>query len=119
MACSASVPLGRWTLISTNSAVLSSTFCTLILPLSFAATMESWMLLAVVPKGSSVIFTMFRRGIAREQVAPVPLRIDEQLLLPELRHGVADARIPVRMILHGVAHHVRDLVVAPILQLTQ
>ena len=60
-----------------------------------------------------------RRVVAGEDVAPVALGVDEQILLPELHHRVADAGIAVRMILHRVADHVRDLVVAAVVQLVQ
>jgi hypothetical protein len=57
-----------------------------------------------------------RRGghVAREDVAPVALRVDEQLLLAELHEGVADGGVAVGVVLHRLADDVRHLVVASI-----
>jgi len=52
---SGSAPCGRWTRISTWSAVLSSTRLILILPLAFAARIDSMTDSVVVAYGSSVI----------------------------------------------------------------
>ena len=60
-----------------------------------------------------------RRVVAGEDVAPVPLGVDEQLLLAQLHHGVADRGIAVRMVLHAVADDVGDLVVATVVLLPQ
>ncbi len=57
-----------------------------------------------------------RRGghVAREDVAPVALRVDEQLLLAELYEGVADGGVAVGVVLHRLADDVRHLVVASV-----
>ena len=52
--------------------------------------------------------------VAREDVAPVALAVDQQVLLPQLHQRVLDRGVAVRMVLHGLAHDVGHLVVAPV-----
>ena len=52
--------------------------------------------------------------VAREDVAPVTLAVDEQLLLAQLHQGILDAGVAVGVELHRVTHDVRDLVEAPV-----
>ena len=49
--------------------------------------------------------------VAREDIAPVTLTVDEQVLLPELHQRVADTGIAVRVVLHSLPDDVRHLVV--------
>lgn len=56
-------------------------------------------------------------GVAGQGVPPVTLHVDEEFLLPELHHGIADRGVTVRVILHGVTDHVGHLVVAAVFQL--
>ncbi len=49
-------------------------------------------------------------AIARKDVAPVPLAIDEQVFLTQLHQGIANAGITVRVVLHGLPHDVGHLV---------
>jgi hypothetical protein len=60
--------------------------------------------------------TRCRRAIAGECVPPVPLAVDQQVLLPQLHQRIADAGITVRMVLHGMPDDVRHLVVAAIIE---
>ena len=53
--------------------------------------------------------------IAREDIAPVALTVDEQFLLSQLHQGIADAGIAMRMVLHGLSNDVSHLVVAAII----
>ena len=55
--------------------------------------------------------------VAGVGVPPVPLHVDEQLLLPELDHGIGDRGITVRVVFHGVADDVGDLVIAAVFEL--
>ena len=59
--------------------------------------------------------TFRRRVVARQDVAPVALRVDKQILLPQLHQRILDGRVAVRVELHGLAHHVGHLVVASVL----
>ena len=54
------------------------------------------------------------RAVAGEDVAPVALGVDEQILLPESDDGVADRLVAVRVVVHRVADDVGDLVVAAV-----
>ena len=54
-------------------------------------------------------------AVAREDVSPVSLRVDEQVFLSHLHQGVADGGIAVGVELHGVAHDVGHLVVASVI----
>ena len=56
-------------------------------------------------------------GVAGEDVAPVALAVDQQVLLAQLHERVADAGIAVRVVLHRVPDDVRHLVVAAIVEL--
>ena len=47
---------------------------------------------------------------------PVPLGVNQQILLAKLYHGISNRGISVGVILHGVADHVGDLVVPAVLQ---
>ena len=64
-------------------------------------------------------FDVSGRGgvVAGEDVAPVALRVDEQVFLAELHHGIANAGVTMRMVLHRVADDVGDLVVTAVFQL--
>ena len=52
--------------------------------------------------------------VAREDVAPVALTVDQQVLLPQLHQRVLDRRVAVRVVLHGLTHEVGDLVVTAV-----
>lgn len=54
--------------------------------------------------------------IASEDVAPVALGVDEEFLLPELDHGVADGGVAMGVILHGVADDIGDFVVTTVFE---
>lgn len=54
--------------------------------------------------------------VAREDVAPVALGIDEEFFLSELDHGVADGGVTMGVIFHGIADDVGDLVVAAVFE---
>ena len=53
---------------------------------------------------------------AREDISPVTLAVDEQILLAQLHEGIADGCIAVGMELHGMAHDIGHLIVATIVQ---
>ena len=55
-----------------------------------------------------------RRSVARQDVSPVSLRVDEQVLLPQLHERVLDGSVAVGMELHRVAHDVRHLVISAV-----
>ena len=55
-----------------------------------------------------------RRVIARQDVSPVSLRIDQQVFLPQLHERVLDGSVAVGVELHRVADDVRHFVVAPV-----
>ena len=75
MICSGSLPAGRWTRISTESAVLSSTCRILILPFALAARMESISDSVVAPNGSSVMArTFLPRASIRARTFTLPPR---------------------------------------------
>ena len=50
-----------------------------------------------------------RSTVAGEEVAPVPLTLDQELSLPQLHEGVPDARIAVRVELHRLTDDIRHL----------
>ena len=52
--------------------------------------------------------------VAREDVAPVALAVDQQLLLSELHECILDRGVAVRVVLHGLTHDVGHLVVAAV-----
>ena len=54
-------------------------------------------------------------AVAREDIAPVALRIYEQVLLPKLHERAANGGIAVRMVLHGVPDNVGYFVIPAIL----
>ena len=56
-------------------------------------------------------------GVTGEDVTPVTLRVDGDVLLPELHDGVRDGSVAMRVVFHRVAHNVGHLVVAAVLQL--
>ena len=55
--------------------------------------------------------------VAGEYVAPVALAVDEVLLLSHLHQRTGNGCIAVRVILHSVSHHVRNLVVTAVVEL--
>ncbi len=57
--------------------------------------------------------------VAGEDVAEVPLAVDEQFLLGEDHQRRIDGGVPVRVILHAVAHHVGHLVELAVVHLHQ
>ena len=59
------------------------------------------------------------RTVAREDVAPVALTVQHELLLADLHHRIPDARVTVGVVLHRVADGVGHLVEASIIQLPQ
>ena len=52
--------------------------------------------------------------VAREDVAPVALTIDQQILLPQLHQRVLDRGVAVGVVLHGLTHDVGHLVVTAV-----
>ena len=58
-------------------------------------------------------------AVSGEDVAPVSLAVQCELPLANLHHGVADARIPVGVILHRVADGIGHLVETAIVHLLQ
>ena len=52
--------------------------------------------------------------VAREDIAPVTLAVDQQVFLPQLHQCVLDRRIAMRVVLHGLSHDVGHLVVASV-----
>ena len=58
-----------------------------------------------------------RRIVASENVTPVTLRVDEQVLLAHLHQCCPDGLVAVGVVLHGVTHDVRHLVEAAVFQL--
>ena len=56
-------------------------------------------------------------AVAGHDVSPVSLRVDEQVLLPELHERVAYRGVAMGMELHGAAHYVGHLVVSAVVQL--
>ena len=52
--------------------------------------------------------------VAREDIAPVALAVDQQVLLTQLHESVLDRRIAVRVVLHRLADDTRHLVVAAV-----
>ncbi len=55
-------------------------------------------------------------AVAGEGVSPVSLGVDEEFLLTDLDHGIADRLIAVRVVFHGVADDVGDFAVAAIVE---
>lgn len=55
--------------------------------------------------------------VSGEDISPVALGVDQEFLLSELHQRVLDRGIAVRVVLHGIAHDVGHLVVAPVLHL--
>ena len=60
-----------------------------------------------------------RRTVASKDVSPVSLAVEEQFALTNLNHGIPNARISVRMVLHRVADDVGDLVETAVVHLAQ
>ena len=54
--------------------------------------------------------------VAREDITPVSLAFDQQVLLPQLHQRVADRGVAVRVELHGVTHDIGHLVEAPVVE---
>ena len=81
-----------------------------------------------LPRGDLVVICHFERKlresrfditwsscrVASEDVTPVSLTVDEQVLLSELHKGIANRSITVRVILHGLSDDVGNLVESPI-----
>jgi hypothetical protein len=59
------------------------------------------------------------RGMTRDQVAEVPLAIDEVVLVRQHHQRVADGGVAMGVELHGFADHVRHLVVAAVVHLEE
>ena len=59
------------------------------------------------------------RPIPGKDVPPVSLAVQQQVLLSDLHHGVTDGSIPMRVVLHGVADDIGDLVKPPIVHFVQ
>jgi len=57
-----------------------------------------------------------RRTVAGQDVPPVALGVDQQVLLTQLHERISDAGIPVRVVLHGVPDDVGHLVVPAVIQ---
>ena len=58
-------------------------------------------------------------GVSGEDIAPVPLGVDDEFLLPHVDEGVADGLVAVGVILHRVANDVGHLVEASVVLLLQ
>ena len=58
-------------------------------------------------------------GVAGEDVAPVPLGVDDEFLLPHVDEGVADRLVAVGVVLHRVADDVGHLVEASVVLFLQ
>ena len=56
-------------------------------------------------------------GVSGEDVAPVPLAVDEKTFLPQRHQGTQDGGVSVRMVLHGLSHDVGHLGVAAVVHL--
>ncbi len=56
------------------------------------------------------------RRVARQDVAPVALSLNQKLLLTQLNQRILDRCVAMRMILHGVAHDVGHLVKASVVE---
>lgn len=56
-------------------------------------------------------------GVARAHIAPVTLRLDEKIFLPEVHHRVADGCITVRVVLHGLSDDICHLIEPSIIHL--
>ena len=56
-----------------------------------------------------------RSSIAGKDVSPVTLTINEQIFLPELNESITDRGIAVRMVLHGLADDIGNLVVLAVI----
>ncbi len=54
--------------------------------------------------------------ITRQDVAPVTLRLYQQLLLPQLHQCILYRGIAMRVILHGVAYYIGNLVETPVIK---
>ena len=54
------------------------------------------------------------RTVAREDISPVTLRIDEQVFLSHLHQGIADGSVSMRVELHRVSHDIGHLVVSSV-----
>ena len=54
--------------------------------------------------------------ISCENIAPVSLSVNEQLLLSELDYRIANGGITMRVVFHGVAHNVGNLVIPTVIQ---
>src|SRR5512133_30531 len=57
------------------------------------------------------------RTVSGIYVSPVTLRINQQIFLSQLNQRITNRSITVRMVLHGLAYDVGDLVVSAILNL--
>ena len=55
-------------------------------------------------------------SVAGEYIAPVALRVDEQLFLAQLHQGIANGGIAMGVILHGVPNDVGHLVIATVVK---
>ena len=68
---------------------------------------------------AELAFDVTRGGrlVARKRVTPVTLRFDKQVLLAHVHEGRVDGGIPVRVVVHGVAHDARHLVEAAVVHL--
>ena len=59
--------------------------------------------------------TRRRRPVSGKDIAPVPLTINEEVFLAELDQGIADRRIAMRVILHGLADDIGYLVILAVI----
>ena len=70
--------------------------------------------------GSATLYIARGGGfVARVEVAEVPLLVYEEFLVREDDEGGVDGLVPVGMVLHAVAHHVRDLVELAVVHLEE
>ena len=58
--------------------------------------------------------TRSSRTVARQDVSPVALTVNEQVLLPHLHQGIADRSVAMRVELHRVAHDIGHLIITSV-----
>jgi len=61
--------------------------------------------------------TRSSRTVTSKDITPVTLAFDEQILLSKLHKRISDGSISMRMILHRVAHYIRDFIETPVIEL--
>ena len=64
---------------------------------------------------TSFYVTRCSSTVAREDISPVTLCVDEQVFLSHLHEGIANRGIAMRMKLHGVTHDIGHLIISTII----